>query len=350
MALTRFKENPLIRPADVKPSREDFKVVCVFNAGAIRLGDEVLLLLRVAERPDHGPDEVVAPILHPDDPARGIELLRVKRDDPDLEVEDSRVFKYRSASYLTSISHLRVARSRDGRRFTVEDSPALSPERRDEEYGIEDPRITPIGGDCYVNFSAISRTGIATGLAVTRDFRNFERLGIIFPPDNRDVTILPEQVGGQYVCYHRPIAAMFGRADIWMATSPDLRNWGDHRHVMGPRRGKWDGWRVGGGAVPIRTERGWLSIYHAADAEQRYCLGLLLTDLERPEKVVACADQPILTPDAPYEKEGFFGNVVFTCGAVTDDDGRVVIYYGAADECIAAAETTVEDLLAMLSG
>jgi predicted GH43/DUF377 family glycosyl hydrolase len=131
-----------------------------------------------------------------------------------------------------------------------------------------------------------------------------------------------------------------------MATSPDLIHWGRNRFVMGPNRGRWDGWRVGGGAVPIKTPKGWLSIYHAADAEQRYCLGVLLTDLERPDVVLGSAPEPILTPDAPYEKEGFFGNVVFTCGAVAEDDGRVIIYYGAADERIAAAETTVDDLVA----
>lgn len=346
MKMERFKENPLITPADVKPSRDDFKVVCAFNCGAIRAGDEILLLLRVAERPAHRDDEVVAPILHPDDPARGIELLRVKKSDPELEIEDSRVFQYKGASYLTSISHMRLARSTDGRSFAIEDKPAMFPALRDEEYGIEDPRITKLGDDYYVNYSAISRTGIATGLARTKDFENFERLGIIFAPDNRDVTILPEKIDGRYVCYHRPIAAQFRRADIWMATSPDLIHWGDNRFVMGPNRGRWDGWRVGGGAVPIRTDKGWLSIYHAADADQRYCLGALLTDLTQPGKVIGSSPKPILTPDAPYEKEGFFGNVVFTCGAVAEDDGRVIIYYGAADERIAAAETMLDDLVA----
>jgi predicted GH43/DUF377 family glycosyl hydrolase len=162
------------------------------------------------------------------------------------------------------------------------------------------------------------------------------------------VTILPEKIRGQYVCYHRPIAAQFKRADIWMAVSPDLVHWGDHRYVLGPQPGRWDSWRVGGGAVPIKTERGWLSIYHAADAEQRYCLGLMLTDLEHPERVIGCSPEPVLVPEASYERDGFFGNVVFTCGAVAEPDGRVIVYYGAADTCIAAAETTIRDLLAAI--
>ena len=346
MVPARFDDNPLIRPADVKPSRPDWEVVCVINCGAARIADEVVLLLRVAERPASSPDEVVAPMLDPDDPDRGLHLLRVKRTDPDLELTDARVFRYRGRSYLTSLSHLRLARSRDGRRFDVADTPALAPSGRDEEYGIEDPRITPIGDRYYVNYTAVSRRGIATALASTRDFLHFARSGIIFPPDNRDVTIFPEQVKGRYVCYHRPMAAAFGRADISITRSPDLIHWGEHRFVYGPRPGRWDAGKVGGGAVPIKTQRGWLSIYHAADENQRYCLGAMLTDLDRPERVIGCSSRPILTPDAPYEREGFFPNVVFTCGAVADPQGRLVIYYGAADECIAAAETTVDDLLA----
>ena len=346
MAIVRFDDNPLIRPADVKPSRDDFEVVCAFNAGATRFGDEILLLLRVAERPSPAPGEIVAPILDPDDPSRGITILRVKETDPDFEAIDSRVFSYRNRPYLTSISHLRLARSKDGRNFTIEQTPALFPELPSEEYGVEDPRITRIGDEYYINYSAISRRGVATGLAVTRDFRAFERRGLIFVPDNRDVTIFPEKVGGRYACYHRPASGMFHRADMWFADSPDLIHWGNHQLVAATRPGMWDGWRIGGGAVPVKTDRGWLEIYHGADESQRYTLGTMLAELDRPEKVIGRSSQPILAPEAPYECEGFFGQVVFSCGAVAGTDGRVIIYYGAADECIAGVETTVDDLLA----
>jgi predicted GH43/DUF377 family glycosyl hydrolase len=275
-------------------------------------------------------------------------VLRIRKGDPDLEEIDSRVFRYRKATYLTSISHLRLARSPDGRSFTVAESPAMAPARREEEFGIEDPRITRIGDCYYINYSAISQMGISTGLAVTRDFAAYERLGIIFVPDNRDVTIFPEKVGGLYVCYHRPVSGMFGRADMWLATSPDLLRWGDHKFVAGTRPGMWDCWRIGGGAVPFKTPRGWLEIYHGVDATQRYCLAAMLADADQPERIIARSPAPILAPDAPYEREGFFGNVVFTCGAVAEQDGRVIVYYGAADQCIAAAETTVDDLLAGL--
>ena len=348
MRITRFEENPLITIADVKPSREDFEVVCVLNAGAVHFGDEILLLLRVAERPAHGADEVLAPYLHPEDASRGMQVLRIKKGDRDLDMPDSRVFAYKGTWYLTSISHLRLARSKEGHHFTVDDRPTVLPERQDEEYGIEDPRITQIDDTYFINYSAISSKGVSTSLVVTKDFITFEKKGIIFPPDNRDVTFFPEKIDGQYACYHRPLASMFDRGDMWYATSPDMVHWGEHRFAFGPQAGSWDAWRVGGGAVPFKTKDGWLEIYHAADADQRYCLGAFLADGEKPHRIIGHASEPILSPDAPYEREGFFGNVVFTCGAVVEDDGRVLIYYGAADVCIAAAETSVDDLLAAM--
>ncbi|UCD28428.1 MAG: glycosidase, partial [Planctomycetota bacterium] len=262
MSIIRFDENPLIVPGDVKPSRSDFEVVCAFNAGCIRFNDEILLLMRVAERPPIGPDYVIAPILHPEDPSQGIDLFRVDRSNPAFEEIDSRLFSYKGKTYLTSISHLRIARSRDGRNFIIDERPAIFPEMRDEEYGVEDPRITQLGDKYYINYTAVSGNGITTALAVTKDFVRFERRGVIFAPENRDVTIFPEKIGGRYVCYHRPVAKLIGGADIWLAGSPDLINWGNHQHVCGPRSGMWDEYKIGGGAVPIKTEKGWLEIYH----------------------------------------------------------------------------------------
>lgn len=348
MPLTRFAENPLIAPRDVKPSRDDFEVVCAFNCGAVRMDNDVLLLLRVAERPASKAHELVAPLLDPEDPARGLQIFRVKRGDPDLEEIDSRVFRYRGRLYLTSISHLRLAHSSDGRRFTIQDAPAMFPATRDEEYGMEDPRITLLDGEFHINYTAVSRHGIATGLATTRDFESYQRKGIIFAPDDRDVTVFPEKLGGKYVCFHRPMGTRFGQQNMWAAESPDLLHWGNHRFVCACRPGMWDELKVGGGAVPFRTDKGWLSIYHGADRNQRYCLGLLLTDLEQPHRVIARSNEPLLAPEAEYEKQGFFGNVVFTCGAVPDPHGRVVIYYGASDEFTCAVETTIQELLGTL--
>ncbi len=350
MLARRYRENPLIRPADVPPWRKDFRVVGVFNAGCARVNGEVILLLRVAESPSCGPDEIVAPILDLSDSSGGIELIRVRGSDPDFENIDSRVFRYQGQTYLTSISHLRIARSQDGRRFTIDPAPAIRPETLNEEFGVEDPRITRIGEEFYINYTAVSRRGITTALAITEDFRDFRRLGIIFAPENRDVTIFPERIEGRYICYHRPSAGIVGNSAIWLARSDDLLQWGDHAWVCGPRGADgWDSLKIGGGAVPIRTDHGWLAIYHGVDGDQRYCLGAFLADLNHPERIIARSSRPILEPREPYERTGFFGQVVFTCGVIADPGGRVIIYYGAADECIAAAETTVDDLLASLA-
>ncbi|HUT75635.1 MAG TPA: glycoside hydrolase family 130 protein [Armatimonadota bacterium] len=345
----RFAENPLISPGQVRPSREGWEVVSTMNAGAIVCGGEVLLLVRVAERPrPETPGELVAPMLDAGVDPPTLRLLRVRKDDPDLVGGDPRLFTYRGQTYLTSISHLRLARSPDRRHFTVADQPALAPATWYEAYGVEDPRITALAGRYLVSYTAVSEHGIATALAATADFESFARRGLIFPPENRDVTIFPEKVNGRYVCHHRPVGHHIRALDLWAAYSPDLRHWGDHALVMSRRPDCWDSERIGGGAVPLRTERGWLAIYHGADAAQRYSLGAVLCDLERPERVLARTVEPLLQPQAPYEVEGFFGNVVFTCGAIVQGEA-LVIYYGAADQYVCGASLSLAELLEALS-
>lgn len=345
----RFAENPLITPIQVKPSQQGWEVVSTFNAGAIARGSEVLLLVRVAERPvAEMPDELIAPVLDASLDRPSVRLFRVRRDDPDLEASDPRMFRYRGQTYLTSISHLRIARSSDGRHFAVEDEPALEAATWNEAFGVEDPRITEIDGRYLITYTAVSEYGIATALASTADFASFTRRGLIFPPENRDVTIFPEKIDGRYFCHHRPVGHHIGGMDMWAAYSPDLQHWGEHTRVMGVRPGCWDSSRIGGGAIPIRTDRGWLAIYHGADESNAYSLGALLCDLDHPEIVLARSEEPLLSPKAPYETRGFFGNVVFTCGTVLRGDA-LVIYYGAADTCVCAAHVPLAALLSSLA-
>jgi predicted GH43/DUF377 family glycosyl hydrolase len=346
--LLRHPANPLLRPADIQPSRPDFEVIGTFNPGAVRFGDEILLLVRVAERPlSDSPDWV----LYPYQAADGETAIgSIKRGDPDYDTSDPRLILDRRSGrmYLTSLSHLRLARSPDGIHFEVDGRPWLASESIYEGFGIEDARITPIDGEYLVNYTAVSQYGVATALAQTRDFTNVKRCGIIFPPANRDVAIFPEKINGQYACYHRPMPGMFGGLHIWMATSPDLLHWGQHQLVLEGTSNGWEGGRIGGGAPPILTERGWLSIYHAADATHRYCLGAFLAAKDEPARVLARTTQPILAPDADYETSGFFKNVVFTCGTVLQED-TLRIYYGASDEYIALAEARVSDILDSLT-
>ena len=346
MLVERFAENPIIVPADVPPSRDDYEVVGAFNAGAIMYNGQVLLLMRVAERPkDKAADEEIAPILNAE--TGQIEHLRVRHNDPDVEVPDARSFILRGQMKLTSISHLRIARSDDGVNFTIDEKPAVFPQRHYETFGLEDPRITQIGDTYYITYKVVSEHGICTGLLTTKDFEKFERHGIIFCPENLDVVLFPEKIGGKYWALTRPVPMYIGPRSIWAASSEDAINWGGHLPVIVPRPGEFDGGKVGGSCVPIKTSQGWLEIYHGADEDDKYSLAVALLDLNDPTKVIARAKRPLMHPEAEYEVKGFYGNVVFACGHV-EKDGEIIIYYGAGDECTAAARTTVEKLLSTL--
>jgi beta-1,2-mannobiose phosphorylase / 1,2-beta-oligomannan phosphorylase len=344
MMLIRHAENPLIRPADVKPSRPDFEIIGTFNAGVTQYQGETLLLVRVAERPRQIAD---SPILcpHLSDDGQLI-ITAIDRNDPLYDTSDPRKVEHIKTKelLLTSISHLRLARSRDGVHFSVDEQPWLASQPPYETFGVEDARITKIGDRYYVNYTAVSRYGIATALVSTPDFVEIERHPLMFVPSNRDVALFPERINGLYRCYHRPMPGFFGGLNIWSAASPDLIHWGQAKLVLEAGTAGWEAGRVGGGAPPLKTEHGWLSIYHAADSRDRYCLGAFLTPLDDPDHVIARSLQPILVPEADYETNGFFGQVVFTCGALLNGE-TVSIYYGAADETIALVEMPLADIL-----
>lgn len=344
----REKENPLVTPEMVKPSRDDFEVVCSFNAGVARYNDEILLLLRVAERPIASDAETAAvPTLEKQEDGNWKVVVKyLGRNDPRYDFSDPRKVLDKekgSYAYLTSISHLRLARSKDGIHFTVEDRPFIQPDRELEAFGTEDARITQIGDTYYINYTAVSGNGITTALAVTKDFKTVEKQGIIFVTENRDVTIFPEKIGGNYYALTRPVPRQIGTARMWVAQSPDLYYWGRHCPLDLPRY-EWDSARNGGGAVPIRTEKGWLILYHGADRQSnRYCMNAALLALDNPEKVIAAAKEPVLQPEAPYELEGFYPNVVFSCGAFLENE-VVNMYYGAADRVMALARAELSDI------
>jgi predicted GH43/DUF377 family glycosyl hydrolase len=296
----RLAGNPLITPADVPPSQPGMEVISTINAGAARIGDEVVLLVRVAERPGaagelpegarlvdlSGDRPTLAPL--PDgleledlvgmpffdtaaDPPR-IVLGYVRRDEPGVDLDDPRTIRYRdladghlgddgTTDYLTHTSHLRVARSADGEHFEVDASPALLPASELEAYGVEDPRVTEVDGVFHISYVSVSRLGISTSIATTTDFRTFERGGVILLPDQKDVVFFPSRVGGRYMALTRPMPGSFSRVlGIWVAESPDLVHWGRHRPVALPRPGMWDEARIGASLTPIPVEGGWLEI------------------------------------------------------------------------------------------
>jgi predicted GH43/DUF377 family glycosyl hydrolase len=343
----RFSENPILRPADVVPSREGLVIECLLNPGVFRYQGRTGLLLRVAERPVQSEAWISTPIIDPNEPS-GMAVMQVRKDDPDLHFLDSRLFQYQGKTYLTTLSHLRLAWSDDRVHFQVEPKPTLLGLGDLESFGIEDARVSEIDGTYYLTYSAVSPSGVGVGMISTQDWKNFERHGMIIPPSNKDCALFPDKINNEYACLHRPSGVMIGGNFIWVSRSPDLLHWGQHHCIAWSRPGTWDSVRVGAGAEPILTEQGWLEIYHGANADHRYCLGALLLDHDHPEKVLARSIEPIMEPLAPYEQVGFFGNVIFTNGHLLDGD-TITMYYGASDEVICGATLSVQAILESLN-
>ncbi len=339
----RFPNNPIFSPADLLPSRPEFEVTCVLNPGAFEFDGRVGLVMRVAERNVPREGYISTPVLGDDGK---IQSFEVRLDDPKLRCDDPRSFYYDGKFYLTTMSHLLVAWSDDGGRTFVPDyGLRLFPELPTEAYGIEDCRVEKIDGTYYLAFTAVSCDGICLGQRTTRDWKSFTPTELMFPPSNKDAAFFPRKINGRYFTLHRPSHS--NRNDIFLAESPDLRCWGNHRCIVHAREESWDSERIGAGASPIETEAGFLEIYHGADRTGRYCLGLLLFDKNDPGKVLARSERPVMEPREEYECKGFYGNCIFTNGQIVRGD-EVTIYYGASDTVICGATFLLRELLASL--
>ncbi|GAB4027679.1 glycoside hydrolase family 130 protein [Spirosoma koreense] len=348
--LQRLSDQPIIETSDVKPFIDGFEVLGAFNPAACYVNDEILLLLRVAEAPKPEAGYIAIPLLEEQD---GVPTLTIKRFREPEEPYDPRVLWFEGKTYLTSLSYLRLARSRDGIHFTIDEQPFMFPARMDESYGIEDARITFLNGRYWITYTAVSEHGPGVGLAVTTDFVQVERLGMILPPPNKDVALFPEQINGKYVLLHRPMVSDIGKPSIWLSDSEDGIHWGNHRYLFGGRGQSetepfaWEGAKIGAGPEPILTDEGWLVCYHGADPTHAYSLALALLDKNDPSNVLNRSDMPLLLPELSWEREGFFPNVVFSNGWVkwpeqSEHPGKIWVYYGAADSGVGLAELTQE--------
>lgn len=299
----RHADNPILTAADWP-----YPAHSVFNAGATMLRDGTTLLL--------------------------------------CRVEDRRGF-----------SHLCAARSANGvDGWVIDPEPTLraDPERYPEElWGIEDPRITWVDElrQYVIAYTAFSKGGPGVALALTEDFRNFERLGLVMQPDDKDAAVLPRRIDGSFALIHRPMHD--SGAHVWISYSPDLRNWGGHKLILQARKGGWwDANKVGLSPPLIETPRGWLMIYHGVRHTAGGCLyrlGLALFALDQPDQLLARGDAWVFGPEATYEREGDVANVTFPCGYTVAPDGDTLrLYYGAADSCMALATGSVRELLAWL--
>jgi predicted GH43/DUF377 family glycosyl hydrolase len=258
---------------------------------------------------------------------------------------------------LTGVSHLSVARSADGiGDWAVDPAPLLEPAEgvESEHWGFEDARVVfaPELGRWVITCTAYGPAGPAVYMATTEDFRSVERNGIVRQPDDKNAALLPERIDGKWILFHRPKTEYGGsRGEILLSRSPDLVNWSTPEHVLQPREGAWwDSLRIGIGPPPLRTEHGWLLIYHGVKetvAGGIYRVGLALTALDEPARVLHRLPEWVLGPLEECERVGDVPNVVFPCGLVHDlESGEVRLYYGAADTSIAVATAQLDDLVA----
>ena len=341
----RFARNPLLRPADLKPGIEGMQIVCLLNPGVFQYNGKIWLLLRVAERPMQTEGKISFPVINN---KGGIEILSFDKNDPDLDASDSRIISYKNKNYLTTLSYLRLVCSEDGIQFKEAEGYApIFGKGELETFGIEYCRVATMEGGYNLSFTEVSEFGVGVGLIRTTDWKHFSRKGMIFPPHNKDCAIFEEKVNGKYFALHRPSSPELGGNFIWLAESPDLIHWGNHKCIATSRSEMWDSVRVGAGAAPVRTDKGWLVIYHGANADHRYCLGAMLLDIMDPSIVLARSKEPIMEPGQPYEQSGFFGNVVFTNGHYVKGDD-IFMYYGASDEVICGARLSISEILSTL--
>jgi len=255
------------------------------------------------------------------------------------------------------ISHLTAARSQDGvNNWQIDSQPTFlaEPKKYPEElWGVEDARIVRLEGlDRFaMTYTAYSRAGPLVALAMTDDFKTFERHGTIMPPDDKDAAFFPRQFKGNWALIHRPVPQSPGaKANMWISLSPDLHHWGHHSVLIEARDGAWwDAGKIGLACQPIETEEGWLIVYHGArqtPAGTLYRVGLALLDLENPRRVLRRGDEWVARPETPYELAGDIPNVIFPCGAVLDDaSGELRLYYGAADTCVGLMTAQIKDVL-----
>lgn len=315
--ITRYKNNPVLSAKDI-PYEADL----IFNAGVAKYEGKYVMIFRN----DHG------------------------------HVDGSR-FKG---------TNLGIAFSNDGIKWDVQSKPFLTMEDiHDDEIGrIYDPRITVINGRCYICFAVDTRHGLRGGIGVTDDFQKLQIISMTVP-DNRNMVLFPEKINDLYIRLERPLPVYSrggkDRFDTWLSKSPDLRYWGDSSLVLAVEDVPFANDKTGPGAPPVKTSKGWLTTFHAVDIDpsrgkngwedtwkKRYSAGIMLLDLENPQKVIGISKEPLIAPETDYETiDGFRTQVIFPGGMILEETGEVKIYYGAADTVECLATTHVDDLLAL---
>ena len=211
-----------------------------------------------------------------------------------------------------------------------------------------DPRLVKVDDTYYIMWCQ-DAYGPTIGIAKTTDFKRFERVENPYLPYNRNAVLFPRKINGNFVMLSRPCDnghTAFG--DIFLSESPDMEFWGRHRHVMGRSGNWWESLKIGGGAAPIETDKGWLIFYHGVVNTCNgyvYSIGGAILDIDEPSKVLHRCENYLLTPEEEYEERGFVPNVCFPCASLTDaNTGRIALYYGCADSYVGVAFTTIDEV------
>jgi beta-1,2-mannobiose phosphorylase / 1,2-beta-oligomannan phosphorylase len=240
-----------------------------------------------------------------------------------------------------------LAYSDDGYAWRIGDMismPDDNPEYKQFGDNQYDPRLTKIGDVYYMTF-CVHGQDVRMGLMSTLDFKSFKWEGFITGSGFRNTVLFPEKVNGLYLAFERPNET----GDIWLTQSPDLRYWGQQKLVLAYHDVPWAWGKIGPCGTPIKTKKGWLSIFHGVQVLGRqqlvYHAGVMLTDLEQPWKLIRFGNEPILSPETDYEVSGHIATTVFASSQVVEPDGRVKVYYGASDRYQCVADTTIDLLL-----
>lgn len=350
-----MKNKLLIKPEDVKPSFQNWQVKGALNPAAIRLPNgKIMLYIRVAEQPHmHKGKLIHCPIVVP---GKGYKIGTEKINKLDIVDKEEHVIHLKNGiCRLTTFSHLRkVILNENG--FDVEyigNKPVFTGTPQEGQYGVEDPRIMKLRDQYAMSYVTVSaQEGVCTSLAVSEDLVDWQRKGIIFREQNKDVVIFPEKIDGKFVALHRPEGFFqFSKPSIWISYSPDLVYWGKEKSIIQPRENSWESERIGPGAPPIKTEQGWLEIYHGVKkvgGKNVYSAGATLLDLRNPEKILARSpeNEPLFYPTEDYETSGFVNSVVFPTAAIADLNKKdLLIYYGGADSVTAVRKIRLLDIL-----
>lgn len=255
-----------------------------------------------------------------------------------------------------------ISRSRDGINFTPDPKAVefVCADGDREEYeeivynypGKEigswyDPRINPVDGEYYITYCVGGDYNCRIAIGKTRDFKTIEHVSFPLHIQNRNAVLFPEKINNEYWMLNRPQSGSDRSGSIWIASSPDLKYWGNCR-IVAKSEQYWENIKIGPAAPPIKTDEGWLIVYHGVFGTcsgVNYGGGVMLLDLEKPWKVVARCKDPILYVKEPYEMIGQVPNVIFPGSLVPEEDGNAKLYYGGADFVQCVAETKISDLI-----